>query len=38
MTFAVNHSTLAKGSECFTDSDIREMFFRCLALLQEAEN
>ena len=38
MTFAVNHSTLDKGWECFTDSDIREMFFRRLALLQEAVN
>ena len=38
MTFAVNHSTLAKGWECFTDTDIREMFLRCLTLLQEAEN
>lgn len=38
MTFAVNHSIPAKGWECFTDSDIREMFFRRLALLQEAVN
>ena len=38
MSFAINHSTLAKGWTCFTDSDIREMFFRRQALLQEAEN
>ena len=38
MTFAVNHSTLDKGWECFTDSVICEMFFRLLALLQKAEN